>query len=201
ETAFGTAQEAHRLRVPELSPARQPDRLREPGDPALLSEREPEGSAEHGRRHPRSLSDRRQEGSLSESALGWTTAAGRRGARGHRESAGDPRRRADRQPALRARQGNHGAVPLVERKWRDDRPGNAFRGERVLWHTDHPVARRLGGGRGDLQPNNGSRRLKAGPFQRAVGSRPSPGMRSPAATADVRRTQENARGSSATMAG
>src|SRR5262249_25366291 len=169
----GTAQEAHRLRVPELSPARQPDGLREPGDSALLSKREPERPTEHGRRHSRSLPDRRQKGSLPESALGRPTAVGRRGARGDRESAGDPRRRTDRQPALRAGQGDHGAVPLVERKWRDDRPGNAFRGERVLWHTNHPAARRLGGGRGDLQPNNGGRSLKTGPFQRAVANRPS----------------------------
>ena len=52
-----------------------------------------------------------EEGSVSESALGRTAAAGRRRARGHRQPAGDPRRRADRQPALGAGQGNHGAVP------------------------------------------------------------------------------------------
>ena len=49
QTAFGTAQEAHRLRVSELPPARQPDGLREPGDSALLSQRQPQGSPEHGR--------------------------------------------------------------------------------------------------------------------------------------------------------
>ena len=49
ETAFGAAQEAHRVRVSELSPARQPDGVREPGDSALVSQREPEGSPEHGR--------------------------------------------------------------------------------------------------------------------------------------------------------
>ena len=98
---------------PELSPARQPDRLRESGDSALVSQRQPERSPEYGRRHPRSLPDRRQEGSLSESAVRRTAAAGRRGARGDREPAGDPRRRTDRQPSLGARQRNHGAVPLA----------------------------------------------------------------------------------------
>ncbi len=48
EAACGAAQEAHRLRVPELPPARQPDGLREPGDSALLPQREPQGSPEHG---------------------------------------------------------------------------------------------------------------------------------------------------------
>ena len=42
------------------------------------------------------FSDRREEGSLSESAVGGTAAAGRRCARGDREPAGDSRRRADR---------------------------------------------------------------------------------------------------------
>ena len=63
-----------------------------------------QGAPEHGRRHPRPLPDRRQEGSLSEPALGRPAAAGRRGARGHRQPEGDPRRRADRQPALGAGQ-------------------------------------------------------------------------------------------------
>ena len=61
-----------------------------------------------------SISDRREEGPLSQSAVGRAAAAGRRGAGGHRASAGSARRRADRQPALRAGQGNHGAVPQAE---------------------------------------------------------------------------------------
>ena len=62
-------------------------------------------------RHPGPVPDRREEGSLSEPAVGRPAAAGRRRARGDRQPAGHPRRRADRQPPLGARQRNHGAVP------------------------------------------------------------------------------------------
>ena len=54
------------------------------------------------------------------------------------------RRRADRQPALRAGQGDHGAVPLAERGRHDDHPGHPFRGERLVRQPHHPAARRLG---------------------------------------------------------
>jgi len=63
-------QGAHRVRVPELPSARQPDGVRESRDPALVSERQPQRSPEHGRGRPRSVSDRRQEGSVPEPALG-----------------------------------------------------------------------------------------------------------------------------------
>ena len=48
-------QEAHRLRVPELPPARQPDGLREPGRPALLPQHPQAGARQHRLRHPRSV--------------------------------------------------------------------------------------------------------------------------------------------------
>ena len=103
EGARRAAEEAHRLRVPELSPARPPDGVREPRHAALLPRREEEGARQHGVRHPRPLPDRRQEGPVSVAALRRPAAAGRRGARAHRQADADPGRRADRQPALRAR--------------------------------------------------------------------------------------------------
>src|SRR5205814_5272452 len=96
QAARGTAQETHRVRVSELPPPRQPDRVRESGDSPLVPEREPQGSPEHGGRHPRSFPDRRKERSVSQSALGRTAAAGGSGARGDRESAGGARGRTDR---------------------------------------------------------------------------------------------------------
>ena len=56
---------AHRLRLPELSPARPPDGLREPRHAALLPRREAEGARQHGVRHARPLPDRREEGPVS----------------------------------------------------------------------------------------------------------------------------------------
>ena len=49
------AQAEHRLRLPELSPARSPDGLREPRHPALLSRHPEVGAREHGLRHPRQV--------------------------------------------------------------------------------------------------------------------------------------------------
>ena len=132
EAAGRAPQAAHRLRVSELPPARQPDGVREPRDSAVVSQREPQRAPGHGRRRAGSVSDRREEGSLSESAVGRPAAAGRRRARGHREAAGDSGRRADRQPAFGPGQGNHGAVPDAERGGHDDRAGDALRRERVV---------------------------------------------------------------------
>ena len=126
------AEAAHRLRVPELSPARQPDGLREHRPAAVVSRRQEGGARRHGRRHPRPLQHRRQEGSVPEPALGRPAAAGRDRPRGGRQADADPRRRADRQPALRSGQGDHGAVPPPERGRHDDRPGHALEGERVV---------------------------------------------------------------------
>ena len=71
-----------------------------------------------------------------ESALGRPATAGRRRARRDRQSAGRPRRRADRQSALGARQGNHGAVPLAERRRRHDHSGDALGSERLVRHRE-----------------------------------------------------------------
>ena len=83
----------------------------------------------------------------------------------------DSRRRADRQPALGSRQRNHGAVPLAQRKRRDDRPGNAFGGERVVRHADHPAARRLGRGRRNVKPKTARERLNGARFSSSHGRR------------------------------
>ena len=86
------AQAVHRLRLPELSPARSPDRLREPRHPAVVSRHQEVRTREHGLRHPRQVRDRRQEGSLSESALRRPAAARRGRARRHLQ----PRRSSSR---------------------------------------------------------------------------------------------------------
>ena len=62
------------------------------------------------------FADRRQEGPLPEPALRRPAAARRRRARGHRQPEGDPRRRADRQPALEPGPRDHGAVQEAERR-------------------------------------------------------------------------------------
>ena len=141
--ARGAAEEAHRLRVPELSPARRPDGLREPRHAALVPRREEEGARQHGLRHARPLPDRRQEGSLPVAALGRTAAARRRGARADREAEAHPGRRADRQPALGAGPRDHGAVPEAERRRDDDHPGDALGDQRRLRHAHHPPEGRL----------------------------------------------------------
>src|SRR6185437_10251604 len=80
-------------------------------------------------------------------------AAGRRRARGDRAAEADPRRRADRQPALQPGPRDHGAVQAAEQRRDDDHPGHAFRGKRQIRQPDHRAARRVdhgerGSGRG-----------------------------------------------------
>ncbi len=66
-------------------------------------------------RHPRSLQHRRQEGPLSEPAVGRPAAAGRHRPRRGRQAVDHPGRRADRQPALGSGPRDHGAVRQAER--------------------------------------------------------------------------------------
>ena len=65
-----------------------------------------------------------------EPALGRPAAAGRDRARGGRQADADPRRRADRQPALRSGQEIMELFRAPERGRHDDRPGDALGGER-----------------------------------------------------------------------
>ena len=136
EGARRAAQAVHRVRLPELPPARQPHGLREPRDPALLPRTSRGASAQT---IVCDMLDRfqivGQEGPLPEPALGRPAAARRRGARGHRQPEGDPRRRADRQPAHGAGPGDHGAVQAAQRRGDDDRPGHALGGERGVRRT------------------------------------------------------------------
>ena len=144
EAARRAAQAAHRLRLPELSPARQPDGVREPRDAAVVSQRRPQGAA--GASSPTSL-DRFQivgkkdlyPNQLSggqQQLVGVARAV-------IAQPAGDSRRRANGQPALGAGQGDHGAVPHAERGGHDDRPGHALGSERRVRLADHSPARRL----------------------------------------------------------
>ena len=57
ERSARAAEETHRLRVPELSPARQPDGVREPRGAAQLSRRAARAAAEHRLGCARSVSD------------------------------------------------------------------------------------------------------------------------------------------------
>ena len=85
ERSTRAAEETHRVRVPELSPARQPHGLRKHRGAALLPRRAALAAAEHRRRHAGPVSDRRQEGSVSQSAVRRAAAARRRRARGGRQ--------------------------------------------------------------------------------------------------------------------
>ena len=67
---------------------------------------------------------------------------GRR-ARHRRQPRRDPGRRADRQPALGAGAGDHGALPPPQSAGHDHRAGDALRDQRRLRQPGHPAARRL----------------------------------------------------------
>ena len=96
--------------------ARRPDGLREPRDPAVVPRRGAQGARGARRRDPRSLPDGRQEGPLSDAALGRPAAASRRRARRDREPARRARRRADGQPALEPGRRDHEAAERLERR-------------------------------------------------------------------------------------
>jgi putative ABC transport system ATP-binding protein len=74
EGARRGSQASHRLCLSELPPARRFNGLREPRNSALVSQRQPQGSPKPGGGRPRSVSDRRQKGSISESAVWRPTA-------------------------------------------------------------------------------------------------------------------------------
>ena len=76
---------------------------------------------------------RRQEGSLSLAALRRPAAARWRRARRRRQPVGHPRRRADRQPALVAGAGHHGAVQDAQRAGDDHRAGDPLGHQCRLW--------------------------------------------------------------------
>src|SRR6185503_10922913 len=120
-------QRERRLRVPAFSLARRPDGLREPRDPAVVSRRRAQRARGARRRDPRSVPDGRQEGPLSDSALGRPAAASRRGPCRDRAPARRARRRADGQPALEPGRRDHEAPERIERQRHDDHPGVARR--------------------------------------------------------------------------
>ena len=136
EEARRLAQSQHRLRLSKLSPARRSNRLRESRAAAFLSRRQQERSAVNRLRHARSISDRRQEGSLSQSTLRRSAATGRHRARGGGQSANHSRRRADRKSSFEPGQRDHGHVQAAERRRHDHRSGHALRNQCRLRQPD-----------------------------------------------------------------
>src|SRR5262249_7095101 len=82
-----------------------------------------------------------QEGPLSFTALRRPAATRRSGTGSRRQSLRSPRRRADRQPALVAGAGHHGAVQDVKPAGYDDYPGDPFGDKRRLRQPDYQLTR------------------------------------------------------------
>ncbi len=146
EGARRAAQEVHRLRLPELPPARPPDGVREPRRAAVVPQH-PQGRArQHGVRHPRPLPDRREEGPLSRTS---SRAASSSSSRWRARIIANPKVILADEPTgnLHSEQGREimELFKKLNQAGHDDRAGHALGGERLVWRSHHPAARRLGG--------------------------------------------------------